>query len=257
MFELNRPERRALLLGATLLVVGGAVRVGLGPGPAAVDWETADETSQPAAPGARPKHAEQPRGSQTELSRVRGRVERNLARSRRASVPLAPGEKIDLGRASIEELERLPGVGPATARRIVKERERSGGFSRPEELGRVPGIGPKRMSRILPFLLDHSLPYFERRHGSRRPPLDTQGLSRPAPPPLAPPPTRDHGVLLDLNSATEDELVKLPGVGPSIARRIVTMREREGPFQDVQALRKVPGIGPARFDFIKNLVVIR
>ncbi|MDP2479630.1 MAG: helix-hairpin-helix domain-containing protein [Candidatus Palauibacterales bacterium] len=252
MFEMNRPERRALLLGTVLLVLGGAVRAGLGPGPATFSWEARDERSDSGRNGA---------AGQPSLERVRAGVGRNLARSRRAATPLAPGERIDINRAPPEELERLPGVGPATARRIVRERERRGGFARPEDLSRVPGLGAKRVNRILPYLLDHSLPYFERPPEADRAARERTkdgSLQGSAPRLGGPDGSGDSDrPRLDLNVATEEQLRRLPGVGPAIARRIVRMRDREGPFKDVQKLRKVPGIGPARFDIIKDLVLVR
>jgi competence protein ComEA len=48
----------------------------------------------------------------------------------------------------VKELERLPGIGPALARRIVEFRERRRGFKRVEELLAVPGISEKKWKVI-------------------------------------------------------------------------------------------------------------
>ena len=61
------------------------------------------------------------------------------------SVPSGP---VDVNRASITELERLPGIGPATAAAIVTERERNGPFPNVDDLQRVPGIGPARLEAL-------------------------------------------------------------------------------------------------------------
>jgi competence protein ComEA len=53
------------------------------------------------------------------------------------------GGLININTATAVELEELPGVGPATAAKIVDDRETNGPFSTPEDLMRVPGIGPK------------------------------------------------------------------------------------------------------------------
>ena len=50
---------------------------------------------------------------------------------------------------------------------------------------------------------------------------------------------------LSLNTATPAELERLPGVGPTLAARIVAYRASHGPFASVETLREVDGIGPA------------
>lgn len=70
----------------------------------------------------------------------------------------------------------------------------------------------------------------------------------------APPGAAD--ALVDLNSATATQLEELPGVGPVLAQRIVDYRTRWGPFQSVDELRKVPGIGDATFAELEPLVTI-
>ena len=49
---------------------------------------------------------------------------------------------------------------------------------------------------------------------------------------------------IDVNRAGEAELVRLPGIGPALAARIVTERERAGVYASPEALLRVPGIGP-------------
>jgi len=56
------------------------------------------------------------------------------------------------------------------------------------------------------------------------------------------------GQTLDVNTATESELTQLPGVGPGLARRIIEYRTANGPFQTVDDLQNVSGIGPSKFD---------
>ena len=55
---------------------------------------------------------------------------------------------INLNTATLRELETLPGIGPALARRIVEFREKRHGFRRVEELLAVPGISEKRWKAI-------------------------------------------------------------------------------------------------------------
>jgi competence protein ComEA len=62
------------------------------------------------------------------------------------------------------------------------------------------------------------------------------------------------GQTLDVNTASAEELVQLPGVGPSLAQRIVDYRQQNGPFQTVDDLQNVPGIGPSKFDRLAPFV---
>jgi len=61
---------------------------------------------------------------------------------------------------------------------------------------------------------------------------------------------------VDLNRATVDELDVLPGIGPATAAAIVAYREQVGPFAAIDDLLKVQGIGPAKLDAIRGLVVV-
>ncbi len=60
----------------------------------------------------------------------------------------ATPQPLDLNSATVEQLDELDGIGPATARRIVAHRERSGGFRSVDELDLVPGIGEGRMAML-------------------------------------------------------------------------------------------------------------
>jgi hypothetical protein len=62
------------------------------------------------------------------------------------------GLRIDLNRADEADLVALPGIGPALARRIVRERERRGKFIEVTELRQISGIGPKKLSGLLRWL---------------------------------------------------------------------------------------------------------
>lgn len=58
---------------------------------------------------------------------------------------------LDPDRASAADWERLPGIGPALAARIVADRSARGPFGGPEGLSRVKGIGPKTVERLRPY----------------------------------------------------------------------------------------------------------
>ncbi|MEV6843889.1 ComEA family DNA-binding protein [Actinoplanes sp. NPDC051411] len=64
------------------------------------------------------------------------------------------------------------------------------------------------------------------------------------------------GGLVNLNTATLADLDTLPGVGPVLAQRILDARTAQGGFKAVSDLRKVNGIGDARYDQLKDLVTV-
>ncbi len=59
---------------------------------------------------------------------------------------------------------------------------------------------------------------------------------------------------VNINVATQEELELLPGIGPVIAQRIVEYRETYGPFPTIEAIQNVPGIGPAKFEDIRDWI---
>jgi competence protein ComEA len=62
------------------------------------------------------------------------------------------------------------------------------------------------------------------------------------------------GELLDLNRATVEELVRLPGVGPALADRILSARAERGRFESVEDLGSVRGFGPVKLARLRDLV---
>ena len=61
---------------------------------------------------------------------------------------------------------------------------------------------------------------------------------------------------LNLNTAGEEELTALPGIGEALARHIVEYREANGPFETVEALTEVSGIGPGKLTALEGLVTV-
>ena len=79
-----------------------------------------------------------------------------------------------------------------------------------------------------------------------------------APPPGAAPAATGTGAggPINLNTATAADLDSLPGVGPVLAQRILDARDAQGGFKSVADLRKVDGIGDARYEQLKDLVTV-
>ncbi|RHW40984.1 hypothetical protein D1B31_08535 [Neobacillus notoginsengisoli] len=70
-----------------------------------------------------------------------------------AAVPLAStgekgGDKININKADVAELQNIPGIGPAKAVAIIDYREKNGPFKNPEELKEVSGIGEKTFEKL-------------------------------------------------------------------------------------------------------------
>ena len=65
---------------------------------------------------------------------------------------LDQARRIPINTAEADQLERLPGVGPALARRILADRAARGPYVTAQELERVPGIGPKLVERVQEYV---------------------------------------------------------------------------------------------------------
>ncbi len=164
-----------------------------------------------------------------------------------------PPERLDPNTATVQQLMRLPGASRALAEQIVAERQ-TARFLTANELTRVRGIGPATVRRWQDYL---SLPWVPEAEaaGGRRRGAETEGVASPAiraqeaEPGGARAPDvragRGPAEPVDLNRASLEELERLPGIGPSLARRIVAYRDSVGGFRTVEQLEEVRGIGPA------------
>jgi competence protein ComEA len=79
-------------------------------------------------------------------------------------------------------------------------------------------------------------------------------LREPAADPQAPAGGPTEPVALDLNTASQEELQQLPGVGPVLAERIAAHRDSISGFTAVEQLQEVPGIGPSKYRDLQQRV---
>ena len=64
----------------------------------------------------------------------------------------SPAQMVNLNSATVPQLEALPGIGRATAERIIEYRQKSGGFKKVEDLMNVRGIGEKSFLKLKPLI---------------------------------------------------------------------------------------------------------
>ena len=69
--------------------------------------------------------------------------------------------------------------------------------------------------------------------------------------------TKSENNIVNINKATQTELETLPGIGPSIALKIISYREENGKFSSVEDLKNVNGIGENKYENIKNLISVK
>jgi competence protein ComEA len=64
------------------------------------------------------------------------------------------------------------------------------------------------------------------------------------------------GGLINLNTASLEQLDTLPGIGPALAQRIIDYRESTGPFTTIEEITQVSGIGETTFTKLKDLITV-
>jgi len=157
--------------------------------------------------------------------------------------------RMELNEASRAELLQLPGVGNSLVDRIEERRQARGGFRRVDDLRGVSGIGPVTLERLRPYVFVRGEESGERTEAAPTPRPRTQAAATPKK-------GRKEARLtepIDVNRATEEELQRLPGVGPKMARRIIDER-RKRPFESPDDLRRVSGVGPKTLEKLRPYV---
>lgn len=62
---------------------------------------------------------------------------------------------------------------------------------------------------------------------------------------------------VNINTATQSELDTLPGIGETLAKRILDYRSTNGPFKSIEDIRNVNGIGQKKYDDMKDLITVK
>ncbi len=172
--------------------------------------------------------------------------------------PEPSARRIDLNRADKTQLLQVPNIGPALAERIVKHREENGDFRSVDDLKQVHGVGPATLARLKPWLCvaggaeadepedDDPTERVKHVEESRQKKVSAGGQS-------ASKKTQSLGEPIDINTASAEELRKLPRIGPKLSQAILDERAK-APFKSVDDLHRVHGIGPKTLDGLRPYI---
>lgn len=69
-------------------------------------------------------------------------------------------------------------------------------------------------------------------------------------------PEKKEEARISINTASAEELIRLPGIGPATAEKIIRYREENGLFQTLEDLKNVKGIGPVKFARLQDLITL-
>lgn len=139
----SAPQLRLLIILATIFLAGLGARQWRAGFPDTASWLERFDREEPAAPLLPTTKEPSPT-----TTRVAAPTDGGPPRLEPRGPADAAPSPLDINRATVAELTRLPGVGPGLAQRIFDERERRGRFDSPDALRRVVGIGPKKLAAL-------------------------------------------------------------------------------------------------------------
>lgn len=158
--------------------------------------------------------------------------------------PTQPLAKLDLNQATKPELMQLPHVSEKRADAIIAARDQRGGFTQVHDVQSAEGIGPARQRDLMPHVRVDADEQFLHGKPPSQPPSDSAPRRGKKERPTS---------LIDVNRADLAELQKLPGIGPVLAARIITEREKS-PFTHPDDMLRVSGIGPKTMEKIRPYI---
>lgn len=156
-----------------------------------------------------------------------------------ANSPNTPAQipVVNINTASLEELQRLPGIGSAKAMAVVQYRSVFGEFAYIGEIKNVSGIGDSVFDGICDYITVGDVS-----------PLPVEYVEEY--------PEIQEELFLDINTATFSELCRLPGIGEVKARAVIEYRESCGDFYSIEEIKNVSGIGDKTFEIIRDYIYV-
>ena len=152
-----------------------------------------------------------------------------------------PPNAINVNTADQAALESLPGVGPASAQKIIAGRP----YHSLADLEEVSGLSKAKVKAI-----QDRITFGDSAGSSKRSTKSSKtGNSTTTSTPPAASAAKTSGKV-NVNSADAERLQSLPGIGPALAQRIIDGR----PYHDLTDLEKVNGLGPSKIDALKDKI---
>ena len=153
----SRPQLKLLVLLAAILLAGLGVREWRADFPDAAErLERFDreDPPPPIPPAPRPRATARWSPARVEAAPPARALPSPRARisAPPAAAPAVDPRPLDINHATVEQIARLPGVGPSLARRIVDERDRIGRFDSPDGLRGILGLGRKKVTALREYV---------------------------------------------------------------------------------------------------------
>jgi competence ComEA-like helix-hairpin-helix protein len=159
----------------------------------------------------------------------------------KSQTPKAKTAKVDLNTATTDELQELPGIGPARAAAIIKARP----FKTVADLKDVDGISTRVYDEVAPLVTASAST--TKKSTAKDTMKKAESKAKTAAKEIVTP-----GGKVDLNTATAEELQELPGIGPARAAAIIKAR----PFKTAADLKDVDGISTRLYDDLAPRVTV-
>lgn len=166
-----------------------------------------------------------------------------------------PAASVDVNSADSKTLQTLPGIGSATAKRIIDGRP----YQTVADLAKVKGLTAAKLNAIkdrLVFGPAVTAPSTNAAVPAKVKVAATNAVTGRTATPKAAASTLAPGQMVNINTASAADLDKVPGIGPVKAQAMVHYRAQNGNFKTIEDIQKVKGIKSATFAKIKAYIKV-